>query len=326
MLASLQLSGDQAYLDKGDNSYGDVFESRDRTVALVLRALLAYDGNHPMAPALLRGLLANRKNLVWSSTQASAWALSAIADYQGVKRWAKFKSDDRVWLEDALIASTQLSATQRQYQINTKLSQSLRPSTLIFDHRGPGSLFYSAQLTFERPHGSERAVSRGFDISNSLAPLTYFDTPPASKPVELMTNVQVGQMFLGVVTVFSPVPRSQIVVQVPLPAGFEPIDPSLNRALGFIDRDGSHIARSSFFLGPEYVYQEVHDDRINFYVEHLEAGVTQFNYLAQANTLGRFHVPNTQVAEMYRPEFYARTAASTLTVAAKQISASDSPL
>ena len=49
---------------------------------IVLRALVALDPKHALAPRLARGLLGERRNGQWQSTHEAAWALLALDDYR----------------------------------------------------------------------------------------------------------------------------------------------------------------------------------------------------------------------------------------------------
>lgn len=306
ILVSLRLSGDRAYVGEETDDYGVLLDSSERTVATVLRALLAYDRNHPIAPALLRGLLASRKDGAWRSTQASAWALNTLAEYQSARQWAIGNSEAHVWLDQKAMASTSLSPHKQEAAFSLNWPSPKQSTNLIFEQQGKGTLFYSARLTFEQANPNLGATSEGFEITHSLGPLSYFEVQAAAAPLDPENTVTAGQTLLGEVVLFSPVPRHHINVEVNLPAGLEPIDPSLTDNFKLGDRTHDWWDRPMSALRGHF-QQVVHDDRINFYIEDMARGTVRLPYVAQANTVGTFTLPPARVEEMYHPEHYAST-------------------
>ena len=315
LLGSLVLSGDRAFIRAETKDYGALLDSSERTLALVLRALLAYDRDHPMAPALLRGLLASRKNGVWPSTQAAAWALTTLAEYQSARNWATGNSEARMWLDQRTVASTRLTPRNNEAEFSMKWLSPDKAADLIFEHQGKGTLFYSARLTFEQVDPNQEASAQGFEITHSLAPLSYLDAPAPSLPLNVENTVTAGQTLRGEVVLFSPVPRHYVQVQVNLPAGFEPIDPNLTKEFNLADRTQDWWDRPMSVRRSDRFHQVVRDDRIDFYLEELAPGTVRLPYVAQANTVGTFTLPPARVEEMYRPEHYANTATCKMVVA-----------
>jgi uncharacterized protein YfaS (alpha-2-macroglobulin family) len=121
-----------------------------------------------------------------------------------------------------------------------------------------------------------------------------------------------------------------VAIDDPLPAGLEAVDsslatnvlpPPLRRSR---DADceeceveagdaGLGVAQGHAYLSLQH-RQELRDDRVLYFVDHMPAGVTRFRYLARATSAGRFVVPPTRAEAMYEPEIFGRTAASTLEV------------
>ena len=132
-------------------------------------------------------------------------------------------------------------------------------------------------------------------------------------------------------------PGNVVVVDDPLPAGFEAIDARLATSAPSLsldsqnDNDGDgngdegeeggdddssddDVAMGRAYFSSAYV-REVRDDGVLFFVDHMAAGMYRYRYLARATTLGRFILPPTRAEEIYAPEFFVRTAASSITVA-----------
>ncbi|HTA88117.1 MAG TPA: hypothetical protein VK745_01025, partial [Polyangiaceae bacterium] len=56
--------------------------------------------------------------------------------------------------------------------------------------------------------------------------------------------------------------------------------------------------------------RELRDDRVLFFIDHMQAGMYHYRYLARATTLGKFVLPSTRVEEMYTPETFGRNGAT----------------
>lgn len=311
LLGSLTLAGDRAYVRPRTGDYAEVLDATDRTQALVLRALLAYDRNHPLAPALLKGLLASRGSTSWSSTQASAWALSTLAAYQATHHWAESKSQELVWLGGQPIAEVNLDSKQTHREVSYPWAPRRTSTDLVFEHRGAGSLFYAARLTYEPAQPPNVATSHGFELSHGIAPIPDTGSLPEPDPLGPTLRVDVGQAVLGEIQVFSASPRHQVVIEVPLPAGLEPIAPwLLHQVAPTMDEWSPPLSLSPYL---DY-HVDVHDDHINFYIEQLEPGIARIPYRARATTQGTFTLPPAHVQEMYTPEHHGSTIASQVTV------------
>src|SRR5690606_9197219 len=134
---------------------------------------------------------------------------------------------------------------------------------------------------------------------------------------------QAGDLVLADVVVVTPSPRDQVVVEAPLPAGFEAVDARLATTASHLDvpptsADWSEDTYNDVAMGraylPSWVRQEVRDDRVLFFVEHMSAGMFRYRYLARATTPGSFVVPPLRAFEMYAPEVFGRSGATTIEV------------
>ncbi|RYE83491.1 MAG: hypothetical protein EOO75_19265, partial [Myxococcales bacterium] len=80
--SSLHVDGATARAVEAGPSLDDQLDSRARTSALVLRALVAAAPAHPLREPLARGLVADRGPKGWRTTQETAWALLALDAYR----------------------------------------------------------------------------------------------------------------------------------------------------------------------------------------------------------------------------------------------------
>ena len=54
--------------------------------------------------------------------------------------------------------------------------------------------------------------------------------------------------------------------------------------------------------------------RVLFFVDAMAAGVYRYRYLARATAMGTFVSPPAKAEEMYAPEVFGRTAATTIRI------------
>src|SRR6185436_17467283 len=138
-----------------------------------------------------------------------------------------------------------------------------------------------------------------------------------------------GDLILADLVVVTPSPRDFVVIDDPLPAGFEAVDARLATTgkaydVDAADRTGDDAedaddegAEPRNAYRPSRFLREIRDDRVLFFVDHLSAGMFRYRYLARATTLGAFVLPPTRAEEMYTPEVFGRTAATHVRVGAR---------
>ena len=97
----------------------------------------------------------------------------------------------------------------------------------------------------------------------------------------------------------------------PLPAGLEPLNPSLD--VSTTPRpDDSPTADESYWCWCWTWYDHVNlrDDRAEAFAAWLGAGVYEYTYEARATTPGEFVVPPARAEEIYAPEVFGRSAST----------------
>ncbi|MBK9259635.1 MAG: Ig-like domain-containing protein [Polyangiaceae bacterium] len=320
--------------------YAVLMDSDTRTAALVLRAILAAKPNHPLAARLAMGLLADRKGGTWRNTQETAWSLVALAAYRSAQEKITPNFMARVFLGQTEIATHPFKSStvdQARTTLPAERLVSAGGSALAFDVDGSGRLFYEARLRYAPKQLPNSALERGFFVQKTLRPVTPESlsaalagpTPPTA------TSFVGGNLVLAEIVVVAPSPRQYVVVDDPLPAGFEPVDARLATTSAGLDVDAysgddgdpedafgepggyDDVATRRAFLSSRYV-RELRDDRAVFFIDRMPAGMYRYRYLARATTLGSFVLPPTRAEEMYTPEVFGRTAAGTIQITANK--------
>jgi len=101
--------------------------------------------------------------------------------------------------------------------------------------------------------------------------------------------------------------KAQLMINDPLPAGFEIDNPNILRS-------GSITQLDWLNLNIEPVHSEFRTERFLAAVDWASTEVFHLAYMARAISPGTFHHPAASVEDMYRPQFRARTATSSVRV------------
>jgi uncharacterized protein YfaS (alpha-2-macroglobulin family) len=321
--AGIGVDGNQAHLAApASEPLSLIFDSEARTEALYLWALLAKDPQHPLAGALARGVLARRNAGGWRSTQESAYALLALDAYRQAQEAESPRFDAAVWFGRERLLQAGFDGPSAQPKTHVIGMQQLRRLSghLLFEKQGVGSLFYEARLVYAPERLPEAPLERGFSLQRSVRRVEAAALPRALAapfdPAAVPTLVSGGDLLLIDVVVGAPGLRRYVVIEDPLPAGFEAVDASLATSSPALDVDVAHGSEADATDGyaSSWYRRELRDDRVVFFVDEMPAGLYRYRYLARATAAGRFVVPATRAHEMYQPEVFGRGAAGYLEI------------
>lgn len=147
--------------------------------------------------------------------------------------------------------------------------------------------------TFGVPSEPEPAAQDGWRIERSYYTIEGEATDPAT--------VKAGTRLVTVLKVI-PLGRreARLMINDPLPAGFEIDNPNLIRA-------GDIRALDWLELNTEAQHSEFRAERFLSAVDHYGDEPFQVAYIVRAISPGTFHHPAASVEDMYRPQFRART-------------------
>ncbi len=118
-------------------------------------------------------------------------------------------------------------------------------------------------------------------------------------------SVPAGRVFDIGVRLIADHPVDRVVIDDPLPAGFEAVDASLQTS------NGGVVAKSDSW---EIDAQTIYKDRVVAYAAHLGPGIYELHYLVRSVTPGTYRWPGTRAYLQDAPEQFGRAAVSTLTV------------
>ncbi|MBV8246349.1 MAG: alpha-2-macroglobulin family protein [Candidatus Eremiobacteraeota bacterium] len=255
--------------------------------------------------AAVRQLLAQRCTCGWGSLYDSAAALQALAQYAKANGRSG-PIEARVQAGARALGTVHLGGSDSQEQTFSLSSAHLPSGPLTIVARGGGLLRYIVLYRY-RPSDTAGGTLAGLRVirdvraANQSALLTTMDLDPYLNPF----TIAAAQVYDVGVRLIADHPIDNVIVEDPLPAGFEAVDTS------FVTTSASLQAREDSW---QIDYQTIYHDRIVAFAQHLEAGVYDVHYLVRSVTPGSYRWPGSHAFLQYAPEQFGRTASARLNV------------
>jgi uncharacterized protein YfaS (alpha-2-macroglobulin family) len=298
-----------AYWNTGeaDGHYHEkTMSSSLRSTALALDAIVRIRPDDPIVTKIVRWLMAQRAPDGWGTTQETAYTVVALTDYLRASGELNNGSNYRVYVNDQLAQQGTLGGKQIQQTIRipaTQLRDGANHIRLERDRSG-GQLYYKI---------TQHALIAG-STDRAAGPIGVTRTYRDPNSNKLITNVPPGDVIKVEVKVTLPDEGWYVAIEDPLPGGLEGVNERLNTT-SFTARQGYYEEGDEFFY-QDYGYnnKEIHDDRVVFFVTHLDKGTHTFTYLARATQVGVFNAMPAQAYLMYAPEQWGRSASGTIGV------------
>ena len=171
-----------------------------------------------------------------------------------------------------------------------KVAQSSMPFTQLargkeypvtFKKNGAGRLYYGMRMNYY-PKGETLQKDEGFSVIKTIEPLKGKSTGTYST----------GSMMKVTITVSSNQDRHFVVVDDPVPAGFEVVNTSFETTASQLGREEREDSESWY----EYAYHHIekYDDRVLLFADYFTAGSHSYTYLVQVTRTGNYQMPATR--------------------------------
>jgi alpha-2-macroglobulin len=299
----VRVTADEAHVESnaGDD-YAPLLMSDVRATAELVLLLLERDPEHVLLPKLVRWLVSARgRDGTWATTQASAWALMAAAEFHARREAGGGPLRTKVTIGDREPLIAELSAARSQSSFVLPMRELPRDGDAIeLEKRGAGTLHYTLRFSYARSELPTTSSERGFFLERS-----YEHLDPAAfargEPFLPGPAARRGDYVRVTLRVAVPATRRFVMLHEATPAGLAPVDFSLATS-------AQNAAEALGSAGP-YDHHELREGRVLFAVNQLEPGLYRHRYLARASSAGTFVAPSATVFEMYRPETAGTTAA-----------------
>jgi uncharacterized protein YfaS (alpha-2-macroglobulin family) len=283
-----------------------VYSSNTRTTAIILQALLETGKSGPVLSGATRWLVQKKSAPGWPSTQENFFVFYALNEYY--RRVEKGAPDFRaqIKLAEKILLDESFREPSAEFHAAVPLAAFPKDRNLPFlaEKTGTGLLYYSLRMSYA-PQKSLPPQDSGFAVYKKIE--TTDGRPLAEIPAGT----------LAVVTLEIAVPKESlfVVVEDPLPAGFEAVNANFRteseerfRTLAALDENDDR----PWWDGFQHV--EMHDNRVLLFADSLQSGVHRYRYLVRALTFGAFGAPGARVQQMYAPEIYGRGAEQTVKI------------
>ena len=293
--------------DDGGREGRWIYSSNNRTSALILQSLLESGIENPLISPVARWLVERRKAGKWTSTQENFYVFYALSEFY--RKYEKIEPDFKIAVS---LAGKDL--LEESFRVRDKVAkiQSLpgdlapgKTVSLKIDKTGKGRLYYQTRLTYA-PERELAAADAGFSVVKEITTLD-------GKPLD---SVPAGTLAVVTLQVVLPQESLFVVLEDPLPAGFEAVNPTFQTESEERQKQLEVLSGASgwrrWWQGFNHV--EMHDDRVLLFADSLTPGIHTHRYLVRALTYGTFSAPGTKIEEMYAPEVFGRSKELTIKI------------
>ena len=289
-----------------------LLNSDRRADAVILEALIADQPTNDLIPKIVRGLLADRTQGRWSSTQENIFILLALDRY--FKTYEKVTPDfvARVWLGNAYAGEQSFkgrSVDRQRVNVPMRyLAASDSVQNLVISKGGEGRLYYRLAMNYAPANSDLKSADYGFTVERTYEAI---DDPEDIKcETDGTWRIKAGARVRVRVTMVAPTRRYHVALVDSLPAGFETLNPELaTTEAGPEDKKDPSAQDSNWWLWRRawFDHQNLRNERSEAFAALLWGGVYNYSYVARATTPGLFVVPPAKAEEMYHPETFGRS-------------------
>jgi uncharacterized protein YfaS (alpha-2-macroglobulin family) len=282
-----------------------------RATSVVLEAMLMTNADSDLIPNVVRYLVSARDADAWQSTQETAWAVMSLTDWMVASNELNADYDFTVSVNGNVL----LEDNAEGADLNTSHSLELDVMSLVLDEansvafqrgEGEGNLYYTAFLEAYLPVEDVEPISNGIIVSRQYV---------LPDETDVAMTATVGDIVQVRLTVVVPEDRHYVMIEDPIPAGMEPINPNLLTSAQI----GTRPDVQSLDTGWGWWWfsdTEFRDEKVVLYSTFLPAGTYEYIYSMRATVPGTYNVIPTTAQEFYFPEVYGRGAGDVFTVVA----------
>ena len=325
---TILVEGDQAYA-QSDGLFSTcaclswLYADDTHLTADLLTLLLRIDPDEPLAPKMARWLLGQRSNGTWQNTYEDGAALSALVAYGRTQEAVEPDFTAEVLVGASKVVSERFAGRQLTARTTTVgMTQLPTAKTPVrISATGQGRLSYALRLRYAPALATLKAVDAGFTVERTYLPYTKAPARTAVRPTvapgraaaranaNSPATFAAGDLVIVRLRVTTTQRRRNVVIEDPLPAGFEALDAALSTtSQANVSAQGTETTSgdgtTAWYSGIDHT--EIRDDRVLLFATVLDDGTFVYTYVARATAPGDYTVAPTQAEEMYRPEIFGR--------------------
>ncbi len=252
----------------------------------------------------VRALVAQQCRCGWPTTHDTASALVALSAYAATEHLTPGSATASVGGRAIGTATFGSTASSQTFTVP---ASSLRGNAIVIE----GRVHYIVLYTYPVPANAPGELA-AFRVVRMLSDPSAAKSNSAALPLATMdlttlapVSVGAGRVFDVGVRAIVDHPVDRLVIDDPLPAGFEAVDTAFRTTLQALVPQSN-----SWQIDTSQIYR----DRVVAYASHLEPGVYELHYLVRSVTPGTFAWPGAHAYLQDAPEQFGRSAGSTLAV------------
>ncbi|NPA91937.1 MAG: hypothetical protein GXO55_10935, partial [Chloroflexi bacterium] len=290
-----------------------------RTTAMVLLLLAREDAENPLAPNVVRWLMAQRRGAHWKHTQDTAWSIIALGEWMEVTGELHPDYDYEAWLNDVLWTRGRMqpedvgvthTVMTSVVHLNQDAANWVRLQRMVSPgEKGTGAMYYRLQLTTYPPLEDIKPVSRGIRVERWFT---------KDEDETRISQARVGELVTVHVRVIAPRGLHYFMLEDFFPAGMEPVDVRLKTSVQ-AGKEGKEVNVKPlehpsywWYWTPSHV--ELRDDRAGIFERFLSPGTYEITYQVRASVPGTYVVPPARGSLMYEPEVFGWSKVDTFVV------------
>jgi uncharacterized protein YfaS (alpha-2-macroglobulin family) len=283
-----------------------------RGTAMVIDALATVDPENALAVPAVRWLMVARTINGWPTAHESAWSIYALGDWMAAS--GELQADyayevgvNGVPFSDGAFGPDNLLESET---FSVPVDNLLVDETNFVDFQrgaGDGRLYYTMHLNSFVSAENIGPANHGLTVQR-----TYYDAAcdPQEETCEPISEIATGQRVRVELTIIAPNDLLYAVVEDPLPAGAEGIDPGLNTSSAADSGDVERTDQENPFgyWGWWYFNRiEYRDEKVVFLSDFLPAGTYQYTYFLEPTIPGTYQVMPAIGYQDFFPEVFGRS-------------------
>ncbi len=284
----LNRGGVQSYAGQvADGGNPVILPSETRALAELVRAAALAAPSDPRSHVIRDALLRLGEGDGWGTTNANAAAISALAE-----GWRRPVAALPVTLT-AGEAAPRMLTLDADTPVIRETSADAAPLAIRNGSGAPIVALVETRYAPATPGAEAEAASEGFALTRALWRVKNGAAPERLEPnAKGAYQVKLGDTIEATAELVNPEDRTHVAISLPLPAGFEPLNPNIATA----PREAQPSAAPT--LAPSWT--RFGDDVVFYAYETLPKGNYRFAFRAKAQTAGVFTQPQGIVETMYK--------------------------
>jgi uncharacterized protein YfaS (alpha-2-macroglobulin family) len=294
--------------------------SRAQAQSQMLQLMLERHAPAEQLDGAVRALVAQQCRCGWPTSSDTASAVMALSAYAATEKLAPGTATASVGDKTIGTATFGSTASSQTFTVAASSLPANAPLRVILSEarsaqsKNEGrraTAHYIVLYTYPVAPDAAGALAafRVMRILSDPSVATSGKTPPPLATMDIATalpvSVAAGRVFdIGVRAIVDH-PADRLIIDDPLPAGFEAVDTAFRTTLEAIVPQSN-----SWQIDTSQIYR----DRVVAYASHLEPGVYELHYLVRSVTPGAFLWPGARAYLRDAPEQFGRSAGTTLNV------------